>query len=75
MSHLKKFPAVTIAKVNGWCFGGGMEVVGLCDIAIVAEESIWGYRKSTLHSRWRHDLDGCQQYAFAQAGALLPAHR
>ncbi len=42
MSHLKKFPAVTIAKVNGWCFGGGMEVVGLCDIAIVAEESIWG---------------------------------
>lgn len=42
MSHLKKFPAVTIAKVNGWCFGGGMEVAGLCDIAIVAEESVWG---------------------------------
>lgn len=42
MRHLKAFPAVTIAKVNGWCFGGGMEVVGLCDIAIAAEESIWG---------------------------------
>lgn len=42
MKHLKTFPAVTIAKVNGWCFGGGMEVVGLCDIAIVAEESTWG---------------------------------
>ena len=42
MKHLKAFPAVTIAKVNGWCFGGGMEVVGLCDIAIVAEESTWG---------------------------------
>ncbi|HLF32202.1 MAG TPA: p-hydroxycinnamoyl CoA hydratase/lyase [Xanthomonadales bacterium] len=42
MKHLKVFPAVTIAKVNGWCFGGGMEVVGLCDIAIVAEESTWG---------------------------------
>ncbi|MCB1675830.1 MAG: p-hydroxycinnamoyl CoA hydratase/lyase [Halioglobus sp.] len=42
MKHLKDFPAVTIAKVNGWCFGGGMEVVGLCDIAIVAEESTWG---------------------------------
>lgn len=40
--HLKDFPAVTIAKVNGWCFGGGMEVVGLCDIAIVADESTWG---------------------------------
>lgn len=42
MKHLKDFPAVTIAKVNGWCFGGGMEVVGLCDIAIAAEESTWG---------------------------------
>lgn len=42
MKDLKTFPAVTIAKVNGWCFGGGMEVVGLCDIAIVAEESTWG---------------------------------
>lgn len=42
MKHLKVFPAVTIAKVNGWCFGGGMEVVGLCDIAICSEESTWG---------------------------------
>lgn len=42
MRDLKAFPAVTIAKVNGWCFGGGMEVVGLCDIAIAAEESTWG---------------------------------
>lgn len=40
--HLKRFSAVTIAKVNGWCFGGGMELAGICDIAIVAEESVWG---------------------------------
>ena len=40
--HLKAFPAVTIAKVNGWCFGGGMELAGICDISIVAEESVWG---------------------------------
>ncbi len=42
MKHLKDFSAVTVAKINGWCFGGGMEVVGLCDIAIAAEESTWG---------------------------------
>lgn len=42
MRRLKAFPAVTIAKVNGWCFGGGMLVAGLCDIAIVSEESTWG---------------------------------
>jgi len=42
LKHAKQFPAVTIAKVNGWCFGGGMEVVGVCDLAIAAEESVWG---------------------------------
>jgi len=41
MSHLKAFPAVTVAKVNGWCFGGGMLVCGLCDIAFIAEETTW----------------------------------
>lgn len=39
---VKNFPAVTVAKVNGWCFGGGMELAGICDIALVAEESVWG---------------------------------
>lgn len=42
MRHLKDFPAVSIAKVNGWCFGGGMEVAGICDICIAARESVWG---------------------------------
>jgi len=42
MRHLKDFPAVSIAKVNGWCFGGGMEVVGICDLSITASESTWG---------------------------------
>ena len=41
-THLKNFPAVTVAKVNGWCFGGGMELAGICDIVVAAEESVWG---------------------------------
>lgn len=41
-ARLKYFPAVTVAKVNGWCFGGGVMLVGLCDIAIAAEEAIFG---------------------------------
>jgi trans-feruloyl-CoA hydratase/vanillin synthase len=40
--RLKAFPAVTLASVNGWCFGGGVELVGICDIAIAAEEAIFG---------------------------------
>jgi trans-feruloyl-CoA hydratase/vanillin synthase len=40
--HLKAFPSVTVAKVNGWCFGGGLELVGICDLAIAAEEASFG---------------------------------
>ncbi len=40
--RLKYFPSVTLASVNGYCFGGGMLVVGVCDLAISAEEAIYG---------------------------------
>ncbi|MDI3317232.1 MAG: p-hydroxycinnamoyl CoA hydratase/lyase [Bacillota bacterium] len=40
--RLKAFPAVTLASVNGWCFGGGVELVGICDLAIAAEEAVFG---------------------------------
>lgn len=32
----------TIARVNGWCFGGGMRVMGLCDIAIASDKAVFG---------------------------------
>lgn len=40
--RLKAFPAVTIAKVNGWCFGGGVELAGICDIVITDEDARFG---------------------------------
>lgn len=40
--RLKAFPAVTIAKVNGYAFGGGFEVTGLCDLAIAADNVKFG---------------------------------
>lgn len=39
---LRLFPKPTIAAVNGWCFGGGFSVVAGCDIAIAAEEAVFG---------------------------------
>ena len=42
LTHLKNFPGVTVAKVNGWAFGGGFEIASICDIVIAAEESVWG---------------------------------
>lgn len=39
---LYHFPKPTIAAVNGWCFGGAFTAVASCDIAIAAEEAIFG---------------------------------
>jgi trans-feruloyl-CoA hydratase/vanillin synthase len=41
-TKLYHFPRPTIAMVNGWCFGGAFTVVAACDIAIAAEDAIFG---------------------------------
>ena len=40
--RLMFFPKPTIAMVNGWCFGGAFTSVVSCDIAIAAEEAVFG---------------------------------
>lgn len=39
---LYHFPKPTIAAINGWCFGGAFTVVASCDIAVAADESVFG---------------------------------
>lgn len=39
---LRLFPKPTIAAINGWCFGGAFTIVASCDIAIAAEEAVFG---------------------------------
>jgi trans-feruloyl-CoA hydratase/vanillin synthase len=39
---LRYFPAPTIAMVNGYCFGGAMPIVASCDLAIAAEDAVFG---------------------------------
>lgn len=39
---LRHFPAPTIAMVNGYCFGGAMPIVASCDLALAAEDAIFG---------------------------------
>lgn len=41
-SDLYRFPRVTIAAVNGWCFGGGLGVLCATDLAIAADDATMG---------------------------------
>ncbi len=39
---LRMFGKPTIAMVNGWCFGGAFTPLTSCDIAIAAEDAVFG---------------------------------
>ena len=39
---LRMYPKPTIAMVNGWCFGGAFTPLVACDLAIAAEEAMFG---------------------------------
>jgi trans-feruloyl-CoA hydratase/vanillin synthase len=40
--RLMYYPKPTIAMVNGWCFGGAFTPLVSCDLAVAAEEAIFG---------------------------------
>jgi enoyl-CoA hydratase/carnithine racemase len=39
---VRAFPAPVIARMPGWCLGGGLEVAAACDIRIVAHDAKFG---------------------------------
>ncbi|MDG6906072.1 MAG: enoyl-CoA hydratase/isomerase family protein [Nitrososphaerota archaeon] len=39
---LRQLPVPTIAKVNGWCFGAGVRIMSLCDLAIASDKAVFG---------------------------------
>jgi trans-feruloyl-CoA hydratase/vanillin synthase len=40
--RLRMCPKTTIAAVNGWCFGGGFTPLISCDLAIAADDAVFG---------------------------------
>src|SRR5882672_237951 len=40
--RLSTFPVPTIAMINGYCFGGGFTPVCACDLAVAADEAVFG---------------------------------
>ena len=51
---LSSMPAITVAKVNGFCFTGALELVLACDLAVVANEAKFGdtHAKFGLRPTW-----------------------
>lgn len=41
-TRLSKFPKPTIAMVNGFCFGGAFTQLIACDLAVAADEAVFG---------------------------------
>ena len=31
-----------VCSINGYCFGGGVDLVGICDLAVAAEDAVMG---------------------------------
>jgi trans-feruloyl-CoA hydratase/vanillin synthase len=39
---LRNYPKPTVAMVNGWCFGGAFTPLACCDLALAADEALFG---------------------------------
>ncbi|MCP4681826.1 MAG: p-hydroxycinnamoyl CoA hydratase/lyase [Desulfobacterales bacterium] len=40
--RIKPSPSIVLASINGWCFGAAIALVGVCDLAIAAEDAVFG---------------------------------
>jgi enoyl-CoA hydratase len=51
---LSNMPAITVAKVNGFCFTGALELALACDLVVAAEEAKFGdtHAKFGLRPTW-----------------------
>ena len=42
LDHVKDFPAPLVAKIDGYCLGGGMELALACDLRVASADSTFG---------------------------------
>jgi trans-feruloyl-CoA hydratase/vanillin synthase len=68
---LRMYSKATIAMVNGWCFGGAFSPLVACDLAICADEAVfglseinWGIPPGNLVSKAISDTIGHRQGLF-----------
>ena len=75
--RLRWYQKVTIAMVNGWCFGGGYGPLFACDLAVLRRRgAIWPFRNQLGHpARRRCDQGGRGPDADAQGDVPRVARR
>jgi enoyl-CoA hydratase/carnithine racemase len=42
---IRKLPVPVIARIHGYCFGGGLEIAAACDVRIASEASTFGMQE------------------------------
>ncbi len=45
---LRRLPVPVVARIQGYCLGGGMEIAAACDMRIASENAIFGMPEVTL---------------------------
>ena len=45
LQKLRNFPKPTVAAVNGYCIGGGISILGACDLAVASSKATLVYQK------------------------------
>src|SRR5262245_66207782 len=48
LRSLDELPIPVVARVNGACLGGGMGLIGCCDIVVAAEAADFGFTETRL---------------------------
>ena len=79
---VRKFPAPVIARLPGWCLGGGLEVAAACDVRVAAHDAMFGMPEvrvgipSVIHAALLPRLIGkARSVELSLLGERLPAEK
>jgi enoyl-CoA hydratase len=53
---VRDFPKPTVAKIRGFCFGGGMGLAAACDLRIAADDALFSVPSARLGIAYRADF-------------------
>ncbi len=55
-SLVREFPKPTVARIRGFCFGGGMGLAAACDLRVAADDAVFAIPAARLGIAYRADF-------------------